>query len=402
MPRPRDRSTPDSAQFLPGRRAHRADSTRAFGSFPWWVALLLLMLITAQVRAVQVQDIARLRGAEGLPVIGVGLVTGLPGTGDAELGPAHRMAREVILRLADDTTSLADLDGVDSIALVMIHGRIPPNGAVAGDRTDVRVSTVGSAQSLAGGFLQIAIMHDPLPPQMNQAQPGQPLPPGTGIYGLASGPIIIEGDEPGTVGRVRDGLHLTRDVTPAIFNAAGQVELVLNDANASWSVARNVAALINGLGPLGQDVDIATAVSPKSVVVAVPAPERRRPAGFLSRILESYIDASQVTSGAKVRINQHAQTIVIDGNVEFTPTAISVRGLQIAAFRPPRPTEEIVPQPTIESFVPFDPSQRDDRALLQDLVNDLNLLNVPFADQANLIRELHRSGNLHAQLEDVH
>lgn len=392
--------------MLPGHRANRLEpshDTRSFGSFPWWVALLLVVLITARAGAVQIQDIARLKGAEGMPVIGVGLVTGLPGTGDAELGPAHRMAREVILRLADDTTSLADLDSIDSVALVMIHGRIPQNGAVAGDRIDVTVSTIDRSASLRGGFLQIAIMHDPLPPRRGNAlQPGQPLPPGTGIYGLASGPITIEGDEPGTLGRVRAGLHLTRDVTPAIFNAAGQVELVLNDANASWAVARNVAALINGLGPLGQDVDIAHAYSPKSVVVDVPAPERRRPAGFLSRILESYIDASQVTSGAKVRINQHAQTIVIDGNVEFTPTAISVRGLQIAAFTPPRPAEEIVPQPTIERFVPFDPSQRDDRALLQDLVNDLNLLNVPFDDQANLIRELHRSGNLHAQLEDVH
>lgn len=214
--------------------------------------------------------------------------------------------------------------------------------------------------------------------------------------------FIIEGDGAGTRGRIRNGLHLTRDVTPAIFNAAGQVELVLNDANASWAVARNVAALINGLGPLGQDVDIATAISPKSIVVAVPAPERRRPAGFISRILESYIDASQVTTGAKVRINQHAQTIVIDGDVEFTPTAISVRGLQIAAFNPPRPAEEIVPQPTIEQWVALDPNQRDDRALLQDLVQAMNTVNTAFEDQANLIRELHRSGNLHAQLEDVH
>ncbi|MEM8782169.1 MAG: flagellar basal body P-ring protein FlgI [Planctomycetota bacterium] len=403
MPRFRATKTPNSAQFLPERRAGRAVEPQGQRSFTWWVALLLLVLLTARAGAVQIQDVARLRGAEGLPIIGVGLVTGLPGTGDAEIGPAHRMAREVILRLADDTTHLDDLDGVDSLALVMIHGRIPPNGAVSGDRVDVTVSTIDRSVSLEGGFLQIAIMHDPLPPQVGGGlEPGRPLPPGTGIYGLASGPIIIEGDEPGTVGRVRGGLHLTRDVTPNIFNAAGQVELVLNDANASWSVARNVAALINGLGPLGQDVEIATAVSPKSVVVAVPAPERRRPAGFLARILESFIDASQVTTGAKVRINQHTQTIVIDGNVEFTPTAISVRGLQIAAFRPPLPAEEIAPQPVVDRFVALDPNNRDERALLQDLVNDLNLLNVAFDDQANLIRELHRSGNLHAQLEDVH
>ena len=403
MPLQSDAKTHRSAQFLPPRRANQESETQSFGSFPWWAAVLLLVLITSRAGAVQVQDIARLRGAEGLPVIGVGLVTGLPGTGDSELGPAHRMAREVILRLADDTTSLADLDGVDSIALVMIHGRIPENGAVAGDRIDVTVSTIDRSASLRGGFLQIAILHDPLPPQVGSTlQPGQPVPAGTGIYGLASGPIIIEGDEPGTVGRVRSGLHLTRDVTPNIFNQAGQVELVLNDANASWSVARNVAALINGLGPLGQDIEIARAVSPKSVVVAVPAPERTRPAGFLSRILESYIDASQVTSGAKVRINQHTQTIVIDADVEFTPAALSVRGLRIAGYSPPLPAEDLIPQPINERFVALDPQRRDERARLQDLVDAFNTVNVPFSDQADAIRELHRSGNLHAQLEDVH
>ncbi len=399
MSRITPRTDVSAAQELPTRRARRDGSPWPLLGSWWWIVVALVSLLAVQAGAVQIQDVARLRGAEGLPVVGVGLVTGLNGTGDQDLGPSHRMAREVIMRLADDTMSVAEMDGVESVALVMIHARIPESGAVAGDRLDVVLSTVGSAESIEGGYLELAIMHAPVPGQ-RRPDPGQPLPPGTGIYGLASGQIIVDQPEASpTVGRVRAGLHVTRDVVPNVINRAGQIELVLNQANASWPVAKNLAALVNGLGPLGQDADIARAISPKSVIVQLPEAERRRPAAFISRILESYIDASQVTSGARVSINQTAETIVIDADVEFTPVALSVRGLKITGLRPAPDPETLPPTEVNESFVALDPQARAN-ARLQDLVDAFNLLDIPFADQANAIRELHRSGNLHAQLEE--
>ncbi len=385
-----------TAQDLP---THRASGP--LRSTAWWVVALLLVLLTHRAAAVQVQDIARLRGAEGLPLVGIGLVVGLNGTGDSDLGPSHRMAREIVMRLADDTTSIADLANINSVALVMVEARVPETGVVAGDRIDCYVSAMHSAASLQGGRLALTVMRGPLPP--SDPAHGDPLPPGADFYGLSSGPLLLEDPDNPTNARVRRGFHVTRDVTPNVINAAGQIELVLNNANASWPVAKNLAALINGLGALGQDVDIARAESPKSVVVQLPPAERRQPAAFISRILESYIDASQVTSGARVLINEAAQVIVIDADVEFTPTVMTVRGLTITGFRPPLTPEEIAQQgsvPVNERFVGVDPQQRG-KASLQDLVDAFNLFDVPFGDQANAIRALHESGNLHARLEEL-
>ncbi len=315
------------------QKMHDHRASNASRTLPWWIVALLMVLITGRSAAVQVQDIARLRGAEGLPLVGIGLVVGLNGTGDKDVGPSHRMAREIIMRLADDTTTLADLSKVKSIALVMVHARIPENVTNA---------------------------------------------------------------------RVRLGLHTTRDVTPNVINAAGQIELVLDEPNAAWPVAKNIAALVNGLGALGQDVDIARAVSPKSVLVQLPPAERRQPAAFISRILESYIDASQVTSGARVLINEKAQVIVIDADVEFTPTVMTVRGLTITGLRPAPDPADLPPTPVTDRFIGIDPQHRQrGKSSLQDLVDAFNLFDVPFEDQANAIRTLHESGNLHAKLEEL-
>ena len=382
------------------QKMHDHRASNASRTLPWWIVALLMVLITGRSAAVQVQDIARLRGAEGLPLVGIGLVVGLNGTGDKDVGPSHRMAREIIMRLADDTTTLADLSKVKSIALVMVHARIPETGVVAGDRIDCFVSTMHGAKSLVGGTLALTVLHDPLP-QSNTA-PGQPLPSGAGIYGLASGPLLLEDPENVTNARVRLGLHTTRDVTPNVINAAGQIELVLDEPNAAWPVAKNIAALVNGLGALGQDVDIARAVSPKSVLVQLPPAERRQPAAFISRILESYIDASQVTSGARVLINEKAQVIVIDADVEFTPTVMTVRGLTITGLRPAPDPADLPPTPVTDRFIGIDPQHRQrGKSSLQDLVDAFNLFDVPFEDQANAIRTLHESGNLHAKLEEL-
>ena len=44
----------------------------------------------------------------------------------------------------------------------------------------------------------------------------------------------------------------------------------------------------------------------------VPDYERKDPAGFISQILQSYVDPSQINTGAKVVINEKTGTIIVD------------------------------------------------------------------------------------------
>ena len=357
--------------------------------------LVVLALWVMPVWAVQVQDIVRLRGAEGLPLMGNGLVVGLDGTGDDQPGTAHKMLRMQVARLVDDTATLEELSDVDAVALVVVTARIPETGVVAGDRIDCYVDVIGTAESLEGGRLLPTPVNGPIP---GSAAPAVPRPAGAAVFGFASGSLVFEDPNDPTSARIAGGLQVIQDVTPAVVNSAGQIELVLKEPNASWPVAKNLAALINGLVPLGQESDIAWAQSPKSVIVQLPPAERRRPAGFISRVLESYIDRTQVTTGARVLINEKAKVIVVDNDVEFTPTIITVKGMTISRLVPEPAPQDLPPQEVTETFVALDP-RRDGGERLQDLVDAFNLLDVPFEDQVSVIKTLHQLGNLHGRLE---
>ena len=366
---------------------------------PNLMVLMVLMVSalgfgTAPASALQVQDICRLKGSEGMPLVGVGLVVGLSDTGDESFGPSHRALARMIATLQDDTTTALELADVGSVALVALQARIPEAGAATGDRLDLYVEAIGGAESLDGGRLLLAPVKGPL-----ADNPASPAAPGTGVYGFGSGGLFLEDPDDLTSAKVEGGLHVTRDVYPTILNRRGQLELVLDDANASWPVAKNLAALVNGLAPLGQTRQLALAVSPKLVVVDVPAAERLRPAAFISRILESYLHQSQVTSGATVVINERARVIGIDGDVEITPTVIAVKGLTITRLEPEAAIDPLVPIEHRENFVGIDPQQQGG-AKLRDLMDALNVLEVPFEDQVNVLKTLHGMGNLHAQLKE--
>lgn len=376
----------------------RAKPSRSSRLAAWILTLAGILAVVARTpaAAVQVQDIARLRGAEGMPVLGVGLVVGLNGTGDRELGPAHRMLKQMVAQLADDTAVLDEFDGARSIALVHVHGRLPETGSASGDLLDCYVDVAGTATSLEGGRLLVTPMKGPLP---NGGGSGGG---GGGIFGFASGSLVVEDPDLPASARVGRGLHVVRDLTPAVFAADGTMELLLHEANASWPVAKNVAAVVNGLGPLGQDLEIARAVSPQRVRVAVPPGEAAHPAAFIARVLESHLDPTQVTSGARVLINERARVVVVDHDVEFTPTVITVKGMTISRLVPPPDPALAEPVVDTDNFVGLDPGRRArgaQGARLQDLVDAFNTLDVPFEDQVNVIKTLHRLGNLHASLE---
>ncbi len=98
-------------------------------------------------------------------------------------------------------------------------------------------------------------------------------------------------------------------------------------------------------------------------------------------------------------INERARVIVVDHDVEFTPTVITVKGMTISRFVPA--PDPLLAEPVIDedNFIGMDPGRRADGARLQDLVDAFNTLDVPFEDQANVIKTLHALGNLHASLE---
>ncbi len=347
------------------------------------ITVLIVLALASAARAVQVQDLVRIKGSEKNTLVGMGLVVGLNGTGDGgKFLPAMRPLASVIQKLIDPNVVASELKDAKNVALVTLTATLPSSGVREGDRVDVRVAAVGPAKSLQGGQLFLIPMTGPVP--------------NSPVYAFAEGPVTVEDPAVPTVGVVKDGAQLTRDVMARYMDANGRLTLVINNAFAGWPMSNNLAALINGImAPDGPN--IAKAIDQKNVVIDVPQSDRSDPAAFISQILQSYVDPALVANGAKVVINEKTGSIVISGDVQMSPVLISYEGLTITTLNPPVPPTAANPQLQTKHFIALDPDNRGG-ARLADLLNAFNQLKVKAADRIAIIKEIHKSGKLYAQL----
>lgn len=340
--------------------------------------ILCLLLVPGVVHAVKVGDITRIGGQRTNLLTGLGLVYGLRGTGDGgDFLPAIRPLATMLGKFAN-TSSIDDLADVKNVALVSLTATVPGHGVRDGDRLDVYVTSLGAAKSLRGGRLFVTPMQGPMP--------------GSGIFALSEGAIVIEDPSTPTVGVIKGGCVMETDL-PARYIEHGRFTLILDDASASWTTASNIARIINESE--GDGTPLATAIDPKNVVVQIPPAERQRPDAFISRV--QLLPVRMVPSEARVVMNERTGTMIVTGDVEISPVVITHKGLTITTVRPePVPT---LRNPVFEdrNAVALDP-QNQGGARLQDLVNALDQLKVPAEDRIAIVKELHKTGKLHAKL----
>lgn len=344
-------------------------------------ALAALFVVPAG--AVQVQDIARLKGSESNKIIGMGLVVGLNGTGDGgKFAPAMRPLAQMIGRFVDPNTIASELKDTKNVALVTVTAELPAEGVREGDRVDVRISSIGPAKSLAGGTLFMTPLMAP--------RPDAEL-----IFAFAEGQVSIENEDTPTVGKVAAGATLTRDiVTRHVQN--GQVTLVIDAQHASWPVARNLAQNINDeLNPEGDP--LARAMDPKNVTVQLPMWERADPSLFLSKLMVMSFPTPLMPIEARVVINERTGTIVMSGDVEISPVVISKKGLTITRITPAPVPDGLNPVESEHRFIGVDPADAGG-AKLADLIEAFNQLKVEAKDRIEIIKAIDASGHLHAQL----
>ncbi len=341
--------------------------------------ITLLLLLISPALAVKVADITRIGGQRTNVLTGMGLVIGLRGTGDGgDFAPAINPLAGMLGKFANPTTA-RELANVSNVAIVSITATVPQNGVRDGDRISVYVTSLGAASSLRGGRLFVTPLQGPTAD--------------SGIFALAEGAVILEDPSVPTVGLVKDGAVMEVDL-PARYVDNGRFTLVLDDPSATWTTASTIAKIINDAEGTNGEV-LAVARDPKSVEVTIPEIERERPDSFISRVQR--LPVPQLPVEAKVQINDRTKTMVITGDVEISPVVISHQGLTISTILPqPVPTPR-TPVLETRSVVGLD-TTREGGAKLQDLVEALNQLKVPAEDRITIIKELHKTGKLHAKL----
>ena len=337
---------------------------------------------------VRIKDITEVEGARGNQLTGIGLVTGLNGTGDNS-----QMAVQMMRNLMRNFGVTLDAKSVrtKNIAVVSLTATLPPY-ARPGQNIDVNVNTMGNASSLSGGML----IQSPL-----RAADGK-------IYAVAQGPVIVGGGSAQgaaatrtqnipTAGRIPRGAIVEREV-PSDYTMGGQVALLLREPD--FTTAQRIADAINRAYGV-----VAYAVDAGRVEVNLPGQYVQAPAAFLANMggLEIEPDTS-----AKVAVNERTGTVVMGGNVKISSVGVAHGNLTVTVGESP-----VVVQPesfgqgvtAIENRTDIT-TEEDGTSMIampstttvREMVRVLNSLGAKPRDIIEILQAINKAGALHGEL----
>lgn len=337
---------------------------------------------SAQAR-VRLEHICTIQGQQEVRLTGMGLVVGLPGTGDgAKNASTVRALAAAMTRLQHPITE-QEIRNADNVAVVLVEATIPRTGLRRGQKIDGFVSAILGAKSLKGGRL----LSTPLTTNVVGSNVA---------VALAGGAVHVEDAARPTGAKVVQSVDLQTDVTSLFVNQlkGDIITLMIDPTHASFWTASEVARVINTEFSFESGgKDLARAVSPAAVELNLLGEYRDRPVEFLAEVLEVGIDIPQ--TAARVVLNSRTGTVIVTGEVEISPVVINHKSFSIEV------TGEPVAPTVGGPFVPVTEGDgRQSPQKLQQLVTALNQLRVPTTDIIEIIRELHVSGKLHAELVD--
>lgn len=338
---------------------------------------------------ISIQEMVRLDTQAASQLRGVGIVTGLKGTGDSgsELVLARPLA-QIYANNGNPIGDIRDLAKGKSAAIVSLWVEVPESGGVKGDRFDLYVSVMHSASSLKGGKLEISPLLGPLP--------------GQGVFAFGAGLMTIEDTETPTVGVIRGGAQLIRDIRmPAVRDA---FTLVVRPEFRSYATTRMLASEINGLTADLEDTDraedlIARAIDDMTIRVTIPERERANASAFVASILTKRFSPSLLDLPAQVIVNARTGTILVTGDVEISAATVGNDKIVVTTVTGARGEQVTEPTATQGNWTDFSTaSTNSDRARIEDLLQAFTRLAIPVRDQIGILAQLHQSGRLHARL----
>jgi len=342
--------------------------------------------------ATTVNELARIKGQGENILRGQGLVFGLKGTGESgkELMLAQQLA-QYYRNNGSPVPDLADLKNVKNVAIVNVTIKIPEGGARIDDAFDVSVESVHSATSLAGGVLYITPMLGP-----NKDPKDTP-------WAFAEGSIIIENPAFPTKGRIRGGGHLVKDILRG--DVGDSFTLVLRPHFQGWGSTNIIATAITeqyynkGSRGLSGLPPVATVLDDRSIRIDIPATERMDRSGFIGDVLATKINVALLKLPAQVIYNSETQMIILTGDVEISPVAITQKDLTITTTAPAPVATPANPMIETKHWTGLSTGAKEgDRAKLQDLLNAFNQLKIGVPEQIAILAMLEKSGKLHARL----
>jgi len=348
----------------------------------------------------RIKDLASIAGVRSNQLVGYGLVVGLSGTGDGDLGITLQSLQSMVSRFGM-VTEAEGLDGSNAAAVIVTADL--PAFVKPGQTLDVTVSALGSSESLRGGTLLMTPLLGVDGETYAIAQ-GNLLVGGMGVSGADGSSLTVNVP---TVGRVPQGANVEKMVeNPFITNDY----LILNLHLADFSTASNVADAINVV--FGGDT--AVPIDASSIRVLAPS-DMSQKVSFASLIEQ--VEVQPAEPPAQIIVNSRTGTVVIGGNVNVTPAVITHGSLTV------RIREDVDVTPTNETIIlddaivnaPGDPVETPDTDIvvdeplaraflfdpgvsLSDVVDSINAIGATPSDLVAILEALKVAGALRAQL----
>jgi len=373
--------------------------------------VIATLALSQAASAERIKDLTDVAGVRSNQLVGYGLVAGLSGTGDGKDLPVTGQSLKGLLSglgvsvdgpvsefdLGDQLINLVSQQArqplqTDNVAAVLVTAELPPFSK-PGQRIDVNVSTIGTAESLRGGNLILTEL---------RGIDGQ-------VYALAQGPLTVTGVTANaagssveigvpTSGRIPNGAIVERMLdTP--FEGASNV--ILNVRDQDFSTTNAITRQINSLYGEG----VAVPLDAVSVVLSVPADPTQRIA-FVSDVQNLEVDPGEPM--ARVVINSRTGTAVINRAVKVTAAAVShgtlsVRVQALNQVSQPNAFSEGETVGVTNAAIEVDEGNStmfvfDSGVELQDIVDAVNQVGATPAALIAILEALKRSGSLKAEL----
>ncbi|HAS8106537.1 TPA: flagellar basal body P-ring protein FlgI [Vibrio vulnificus] len=275
--------------------------------------LLCFVLPMTSAYAARIKDVAQVAGVRSNQLVGYGLVSGLPGTGEST--PFTEQSFAAMLQNFGIQLPAGTKPKIKNVAAVMVTAELPPFSK-PGQQIDVTLSSIGSAKSLRGGTLLQTFLKG-LDGQVYAVAQGNLVVSGFSAEGADGSKIV--GNNP-TVGIISSGAMVEREV-PTPFGRGDFITFNLLESD--FTTAQRMADAVNNfLGP-----QMASAVDATSVRVRAPRDISQRVA-FLSAIENLEFDPAD--GAAKIIVNSRTGTIVVGKHVRLKPAAVTHGGMTVA------------------------------------------------------------------------
>ena len=367
-----------------------------------WINSIIIALLfsSSVVYSDRLKDLTSIAGVRNNQLVGYGIVVGLAGTGDGNIGLTLQSMQSMVSRFG----LVTDVSGLDAknTAAVMVTAEMTPF-VKPGQQINVTVSTLGKSKSLRGGTLLMTPLLGADGETYAIAQ-GNMVVGGLGVSGNDGSSVIVNIP---TVGTIPRGATVERLIDNPFLTSEN---IILNLNQGDFSTALAVSESINEIfGP-----DVSVPLDASSIKIRAPLDPSQKVA-FVS-LLEN-IEVEPARPKAKVIINARTGTIVIGGDVRITPAAVTHGKLTVrvnesqnitptqnviatddqivatpgGAVATPE-TETDVEEQIARSFV-FDPGV--ELATIVDAINDVG---ATASDLVAILEALREAGSLRAEL----